>query len=244
MARVSGAGPRNGRHDAADGEVRTVSSQLMKSAGAGVVGALALFLTSGTALAADPVFQDLGGGWRVVIFDPVNVKITVSNPATIFADGKLSLVKEATVADLDFGQIAPIQLAFQQIAPDATTVPIIEFTEKVILNQTGIAATAARETIGISGRVRFDVPASATYSIDPFTTRAYNASNTDVLFSGGVVPNGGTWNPGATSGGLTYAIDLSSAPVTFFTKTFLIPTPGSAVLLGAAGGLMALRRRR
>ncbi len=208
------------------------------------ISAAALLAAAGVA-SADPIIQQLGGGWQVTIFDPANVSIEVNNPNTIERDGQVVITKRATVSQLtDEGVPAPIVIVFQQISPDAGTVPRIAITEEVINNQTGQLWTAYRQVLAQSGRATFNQAASAGFSIDPYLFSSYNVFNDSVLYSGGPgVPSGGTFNPGRTSGELVIDIDLSAAPVLFALKEIPVPTPAGASVLALAG-LVATRRRR
>ncbi len=209
-----------------------------------LTGAASLLALAGT-VSADPVIQSLGGGWQVTIFDPANVSIEVNNADTIGRDGRLIITKRATVSTLtDEGVPTPIVLIFQQISPDAGTVPRIDITEEVISNQTGQLWTAYRQVLAQSGHVTFNQPLSAGFSINPFVFTNYNVQSDSVTYSGGPgVPSGGVFNPGNTAGELVIDIDLAAGPVTFALKEMPVPTPGTAGLL-ALGGIVAFRRRR
>ncbi|MGD9689813.1 MAG: hypothetical protein AB7K52_09190 [Phycisphaerales bacterium] len=208
-------------------------------------GAAALLAAAGVS-SADPIIQNLGGGWQVTIFDPDNVSIEVNNAGTIGADGRLIITKRATVSRLSSeGVPDPIVLVFQQIAPDAGTVPRIDITEEVINNQTGQLWTAYRQVLAQSGHVTFNQALSAGFSIDPFLFTNYTVTSDSVIYSGGSgVPSGGTFNPGNTAGELVIDIDLAApVPVTFALKEIPIPSPGAVSVL-ALGVLAAARRRR
>jgi len=211
---------------------------------AGILSVATVLAAAGMA-SADPVIQDLGGGWQVTIFDPANVQIEVNNSGSIFQDGQLVITKRATVNSLtDEGVPTPIVLVFQQIAPDALTIPRIAITEEVINNQTGQLWTAYRQVLAQSSRATFNQALSAGFSIDPYLFANYNVFSDSVLYSGGTgVPSGGTFNPGFTAGELVIDIDLSAAPVLFALKEIPIPTPGTVGLMALAG-IAAARRRR
>lgn len=209
-------------------------------------GATALLAVAGLA-SADPITQQLGGGWQVTIFDPANVSIEVNNPNTIFQDGRLIITKRATVSTLtDEGVPTPIVLVFQQVSEDALTIPRIAITEEVISNQTGQLWTAYRQVLAQSGNVTFNAALSAGFSINPFVFESYNVFADSVIYSGGPgVPSGGVFNPGNANGELVIDAALGNVtqPITFALKEIPIPTPGAAALLTVAG-IAAFRRRR
>lgn len=209
-------------------------------------GAAALLIAAGIA-SADPIVQQLGGGWQVTIFDPANVSIEVNNPNTILQDGRLIITKRATVSTLtDEGVPTPIVLVFQQIADDAGTIPRIAITEEVISNQTGQLWTAYRQVLAQSGNVTFNQALSAGFSINPYVFENYNIFADSVIYSGGPgVPSGGVFNPGNVSGELVIDANLAAVagPITFALKEIPIPTPGAAGVL-MLSGIAALRRRR
>jgi hypothetical protein len=136
-----------------------------------------------------------------------------------------------------------ISVVFEQIADDAETVSQIKITEEIVENNTGVDWDAFRILLFPNAKVEFDVADSATFSIDPFTTRTYVNQNAEVIFADGVVVNGATWNPGADSGELVIDVDLTNeTPVAFTMKELPVPEPATGVIALAAFGLAALRR--
>ncbi|HMQ14955.1 MAG TPA: PEP-CTERM sorting domain-containing protein [Phycisphaerae bacterium] len=208
--------------------------------GAAVAGAFAAALAS-PAL-ADPIIKNLGGGWQVTILQPAVSDI--STVSVSLPNNELVISKEAdfNLIDPDTGQPATISVVFEQIAPDEETVSRIKITEEIVRNNTPVDWDSFRILLFPNAKVEFDVDASAGFSIDPFTTRSYLALNSEVVFAGGVVTAGSTWNPGADSGELVIDIDLSNgAPVAFTMKEQPIPEPAS--ILGMLALAAALRRR-
>ncbi len=210
--------------------------------------ALLIVLAMPMAALADPITKNLGGGWRATIFDPVYVDIVVDFVS--IKNDILVIEKFAQFVGVDpiTGLPKPVQILFEQIESDKSTVSRIVLTDQIIVNHTGIDWTSYREELipTESGVQTFNQALSATFSIAPFTTRTYNGISSIVDFAGGVVPNGSTWAPGVESGGLYIDIDLESAekPVAFTLKELPIPEPGAALMVLLAAGVGAVIRRR
>lgn len=185
---------------------------------------------------------DLGGGWQATIFSEERVDLVVDFVS--IEDDILVIQKFANFTEIDrfTGQPKSLSIAFTQIAPDALTVSHIVITEAFLFNSTGQNWTSFREIL-LGNSVAFDPVASADFSIDPFATATYNADNSEVEFSNGVVADGTIWAPGVDAGGLVINIDLMRTnSVRFVLKELPIPAPGTLALLGLA--LIGSRRRR
>lgn len=194
-----------------------------------------------SAAQAQPVTQDLGGGWSVTIFNPAAVSVTALG---VFGN-QLVLTKVATVfGTTDEGIPTPIVLQFSQNAPNASTAPQIGIAFENITNQSGVDWTSYTQALLMSSRVTFNQAASAAFATAPYTTTTYNdaLAATEVTYSGGTVFNGQAWNAG---GGNPLVIDvaLGQTPTVFTLKEIPLPTPGSAAIIGIAG-LVAARRKR
>ena len=65
----------------------------------------------------------------------------------------------------------------------------------------------------------------------------FSDDNGSVLFSGGTIPDGGTWTPGADLGGLQINVDLSGMEMSKFVLKEIprIPAPAALALLAIAG---------
>lgn len=212
------------------------------------IGALLAAVALPAASLAGPVTKNLGGGWQVTIFDPINVDVVTD---FVNVQGNLLVIEKfANFVGLDpiTGLPKPAQLLFEQIEPDVTTVSRIVLTDEIIVNNSGLDWNLFREELipTKTGEQVFNQALSATFSIDPFTTRTYNDVGSVVDFSGGIVPAGSTWAPGVENGGLYIDIDLDSSneAFTFVLKEIPIPEPASALgaLLAAALGVSARRR--
>ncbi len=204
--------------------------------------ALAVVLAAAAPAWAGPMTFPLGGGWQVTIFEPDFLQIETIEVNV--DEDRLNIRKTATFSGLDeiTGAPKPLQATFEQIAPDDETVSRILIDEEFITNMTGVDWDAFRIAVQDSGRVSFDQAGSASFSFDPFTVRTYNGDSTEVEFSGGIVPDGGTWTPGVDSGALVIQVDLDDPnPALFTLKETPIPEPASFLLLGLAA--FALRRR-
>lgn len=204
------------------------------------VGALVLSI----APAANAVLVlNLGGGWQATITDDINVDLDVEFVS--LPDNMLVIEKFAKFITVDpfTGMPAPVHIVFNQIAPDAETVSRIVITQETIANNTGLDWIAYEQEL-LGGVATFNQAESASFSINPFTTTAYDSSFQTVTFSGGVVAAGSVWTPGADAGGLVIDIDLSGdAPAKFVLKELpLVPGPAGLAALGLLGLARARRR--
>jgi hypothetical protein len=184
---------------------------------------------------------NLGGGWQATITDEVNVDLAVDFVS--LPDNVLVIQKFAKFISVDpfTGMPVGINIAFNQIAPDAETVSRIVITDEIIANNTGLDWIAFEEEL-LGSVATFNQADSATFSINPFTTATYSGSSDAVTFSGGLVAAGAIWTPGVTSGGLVIDVDLSGdAPAKFVLKELpLVPGPAGFAVLG----LLAFASRR
>jgi len=211
-------------------------------------GALLAAIFCAASALAGPVTKNLGGGWQVTIFDPINVDVVTD---FVSVNGNILVIeKYANFVGVDpiTGLPRPAQLLFEQIEPDLTTVSRIVLTDQIIVNNSGIDWNLFREELipTKTGQQIFNQALSADFSIEPFTTRTYNDVGSVVDFAGGVVPNGTTWGPGIANGGLYIDVDLDSSieAFTFVLKELPFPEPASGLLVLLAAGIGAVARRR
>ncbi len=212
---------------------------LKKLAGATIVAGFAAIPA-----VAGPVTIQLGGGWQAHVFDSKVVDLH-----TDFVDienDRIVIEKFAEFIDVDpdTGLPRPIQIVFEQIGADDETVSRIAITDEIVVNHTGLDWTSFMMAVLDSGSVSFNQADSATFSIEPYTTRTYNGDSTEVVFAGGVVANNGIWTPGLASGALYIDVDLSGEePVLFTLKETPIPEPSGLILLVAGAAVAVFRRR-
>jgi hypothetical protein len=220
-----------------------VKSQLRCAALAGV-----LVLAAGSVANAD-IIRDLGGGWQIIIATAFQDHVDVVTDAFNAQTNTLVVEKFAEFTQVDpfTGMPGGISVTFRQILPDAQTANHIVITDEALYNFTGMNWTGFRMQLIDSGQATFDPAATAAsgLNINPFTAIAYSNGNTQVDFSGGVVPNGGAWYPGISQGGIVINVNLAAdGPVQFSLKETPIPTPGAAALMGVGGIVFASRRKR
>lgn len=212
---------------------------------------LTVVLGAATGASAGPITKDLvdpatgvHSGWQVTIFEPDLVD--VATDLVSFSQNVVVIQKFAEFERLSkFGTPEAHLLLFQQVRPNAQTVTRIAITDEVVINSTGLDWIDFEFLVLDSAQVAFDPAASANFSIEPFQSREYLAGNTILRVFDGLVPDGGVWTPGRTSGALFIAVNLASPlPVSFTLKELpSIPAPGTLALLAAAGGLAVVRRR-
>ncbi len=225
---------------------------MLKGKSAVIRGALSLAvaaLVTSPALAA-PI--DIGGGWQAEV---MNGNVASIVPDTVTGSATIIQIAKQFDDPPEFGQFPPIEIAFTQIADDASTVPSIVIDDENIINNTGQGWTDYHWALIDGGQAWFNVSQmTGVNAIDtsPFTTQSFADQHgfgdpnkmTDFNVEDGFVPNGGTFNPGLLGGALWIDTDLSSAgPVTFNFKQFPTPEPASLVLMLGGCALIVGRRR-
>jgi hypothetical protein len=207
---------------------------------------LAVLAAAGSALAA-PFTFNVGGGWEVTVATG-NASIASTNAGTAVGSGFLNVNTSANFNQIDTttGLPQPITFTFRQVNPDETTAPRIVIDAEALANNTGLNWVGFRHSIALSGAATFNTTLS-NRSLTPFAGQTFSGFNRDVLAQGGgVVLNGATWTPGLGSGALVIDVNLAASPgpVIFSLKeTPIVPTPGTAALIGL-GGILTARRRR
>jgi hypothetical protein len=233
---------------------------MLKGNSAGIRGVFSLAVTI---LMASPAFAapiDIGGGWQAEVMSG-NVTSIVVDGTT----GSETIIQMAKQFDdpPEFGQFPPIEIAFTQTGPDATTVPSIVINDETIINNTGFDWTDYHWALIDGGQAWFNVAQmTGVNAIDtsPFGTQSFDDNfgfgdpnkMTSFNVEGGVVANGGVFSPGLSGGALW--IDTSAlvsdldGPVTFNLKQFptnpAIPEPASLMLMLGGCAVLAGRRRK
>jgi len=214
----------------------------------GCAAVLGMFVGTSAAL-ADVI--PLGGGWEAKTPDGGAVSIVVDTVGNDFL--VIEIAKDFTEPPGVGGVFPPILIDFNQVAPDAGTVPRIIIADEAITNLTGVPWLDFHWALLNEGEAWFNVPLSASFSVDPYTNKTFSDPGnvfgdpnkaTDLEADGGVVPAGSTFFPGGApgDGALVMDIDLSrEPPVSFTLKEFPTPEPGAFMLFALAA--LALRRR-
>jgi len=159
-------------------------------------------------------------------------------------DGNVDLISRGTVGgqfffekDVTFtAQSAQgIEIVFERISPSASTLVI---NDEVVRNQTGTAWTGFHFVLAsgsIAGTPNFAFATSdgsaglGDFDITPFTNFAFSDQNTVVSMSGGTVPSGGVWLPGAASNtGLAIVAGNNTDSFTLKEIPVAIPLPAAA----------------
>lgn len=185
---------------------------------------------------ADPITKDLGGGWEVTIFAPDTVDVAVD---FVSLTGDVLVIEKTA----QFFELATVELLFAQNRDDSETVSQIVITDEILTNNTGVAWTSFTNDLGAVGPALFDVAASASFTIAPFTTTAYAGDLRSVTYSNGIVPDGVIWTPGLDDGGLVIDVDLSDRLTSFTLRETPAPEPSTLAALLIGAGLAFARRR-
>lgn len=142
----------------------------------------------------------------------------------------------------------PNVIAFQQRLPDALAAWQVRINDETIRNYTGYDWTAYHWEVTGDAKINRSVTVGSNFSIAPFTSASWGnwvgdyADSLDV--SGGIVPDGGIYRPGLTSGLLAIDMDMTTCPTASFSLIqYPIPEPATLCLL-ASGGVLLLRRKK
>ncbi|NOX57311.1 MAG: hypothetical protein GXP29_00435, partial [Planctomycetes bacterium] len=181
--------------------------QFCKNAGICSVLSLAAMVLTASVLTASPASAagvDIGGGWHAEVMNGNVTSIVVD--AT---DANKTVIQIAKQFDdpPQFGQFPPIEIAFTQVSPDATTVPSIVINDESIINNTGFDWTDYHWALIDSGQAWFNVPLMAGFDTAPFNNQTFSDpmntfggdpnKATDLAVDGGgaTVPSGPpAWN--------------------------------------------------
>jgi len=153
----------------------------------------------------------------------------------------------------------PLVITFNKVDPNAKNLVI---NDENITNRTGTDWTSFRFDLssgssGATPNFAFATSNGATgigdFNIDPFTTFAFQNTNSSIQFGGGTVKNGATWFPGSQSTTGLMIVANGQTATTFSLKEtpngIPIPVPAAAwsgltVLAGLAAIKAANRLRR
>ncbi len=212
---------------------------------AGVAGLVA----SGSARAGsvDLVYFDLGSqqlidsGWTASWDDNFDGLIDISVDG--YSDGAVFIEKFVNYTP-DFinpqgGFIDPAVITFQQRQGVQSYASSIVLSDEQLVNNTGRDWDGFR--MFLMGNATFDPTNSAGFSIDPFTISSFTPDNKEFDVTGGIVPDGSVWRPGAVAG----ALWINANPDQRGLGTFVLKEQPQAIPLPAAawsglGGLVGL----
>jgi hypothetical protein len=228
--------------------LKTIKKSVLALAVAGVL------CLSGQVDAASKLLGD--SGWRVHFGDGLNIHL--DGITSDRAEVQIEKIAQFTEG-FDRGVGPTLEVTFEQVSFDA--VPFIVVDSESVLNQTGenwigFRFSLTEATTGDDLNVKFDDEKTFgdddPLNIDPFTSHQFSDDFTELVVSGGTVPNGDTWQPG--SGNNAGELVIFGAPVSsgtkrafFFKEQPIIPLPAAAWtgLTGLVGlGLFSKKLRR
>jgi hypothetical protein len=195
----------------------------------------------------DPV-TGLDSGWQASFPDSQDIDIVVDlvTPDAVFIQKFVDY--EDTVGP--GGLIPGVTIDFTQTLSDADTVPSIIILDEALTNLTGTDWDGFNILLANRDDVWFNVDLSSGFDTSPFANQVFtdfvdgNENRAQTLrMDGGIVPNLGTFFPGAGSGELWINVDLSGSDVTsFILKQVPVPEPAGIALLTM--GIVLVGRRR
>jgi hypothetical protein len=219
-----------------------------------IIVAGALLFAAGQVEAASKVLT--GSGWRVHFGNGLNV--TLDGVTSDRAEVRIEKIAQFT-EPFEGGLGPTLEITFEQVDFDA--VPFIVVDAESVFNQTGSDWPAFRfnlteATNGSDEHVQFDADKTFgdddPFDIDPYTNWDFNSDFTELVVSGGNVPNNSVWTPGSGNGAgelVIFGAPTSSGTkrAFFFKEQPIIPLPAAAWtgLTGLLGlGLLSKKLRR
>lgn len=176
-------------------------------------------------------------GWQASWDDALGSRVDINVDAVT---GQAVLIEKAA----EFTSFAPIDITFTQIAANAVGQIIIN--DEILTNSTGSPWTDFHMALSGNDSAVFNAAATnaSGFSIAPFTNLAFAPNGKSLDLTGGVVPNGGVYFPGATQGELYINVTPNTfQPFASFTlREFPTPEPTTLSLL-AIGAAAFFRRR-
>ena len=222
----------------------------MRANGKVLAGLLILSLACVGATPAAAGVVDLGGGWEASWDASLDNLVTFE---TVDIAGDVLIVqKTARFTQPPVGVMFPsIPIVFRQVAWPAATQIVID--SESIQNSTGVDWTDFH-LILLGGNAVFDPvstansggPAPIGWKIDPFAQAAFDANLKRLDIWGGLVPDGGLWQPGIDPAGGGLWINAFPNPdvfTSFTLKETPTPEPAAMVLLASGGAVILLSKR-
>ncbi|MCG8409593.1 MAG: hypothetical protein MI923_30675 [Phycisphaerales bacterium] len=176
-----------------------------------------------------PIVDDQGtfSGWCVSSSAPGNnVSIVVD---LVDLDNSVAVIEisKEFVDGPSFGVLPPVLLDFNQVCSDGDTVSMIVIADEVINNFTGEDWTDFKFIVLDDICAWFVVDQSGGFDVSPFGQKTFSdfidapTNNRSQLLTAdfGLIPNGGTWFPGAGAGDLKIGVNLDDTdPLSFTLK--------------------------
>ena len=223
----------------------------MRANGKVLAGLVTLSLACVGATPAAAAVVNLGGGWEASWDASLDNLVTVEM-VDIAGDG-LIVQKTAQFTQPPAGGMFPsIPIVFRQVAWPAATQIVID--SESIQNSTGVDWDDFH-LILLGGNAVFDPVATANsggpapigWKLAPFAPAAFAAKLKRLDIWGGMVPDGGLWQPGTDPAGGGLWVDAFPDPdvfTSFTLKETPTPEPAAMFLLTSGGAVMLLKRGR
>lgn len=222
--------------------------QLSKKVSVAVVAAVAGLFAVQSANAGSVVLGNSGwvASWSDALDGNVAINYDFESRDAVYVEKFINFDGQS---DLLAGNVDPVAIVFQKVSTNAT--PYIVMNDEILINNTGMDWTGFEFTLLPSnGAVVFDqgrtdiAPPGNGFSIDPFTTHAYNANSTILTVGGGVVgtqAGSNIWFPGTESGGLAIQTNALGTQLGAFTlKEMPIGIPLPTAAWSGLSGLVGL----